>query len=173
MRKWLPLLFLLPAGLLWFVTPPATPRQRLVVAGARQCLGDVYDSQRYDGGPPPRGRGACTDVVWRACLPVVNLQDAVARDRAKHGEPVDRDLDYRWCPFLIRWFEDHAVEVKDFQPGDVVFWFDDLGVPYHTGVVSDRRAWDGNLLVIHNGGPRCGEDNRLRGGGQERHFRLR
>ncbi len=170
MRKWFAAVVVLGLVTLWWAAAPrATPQQRAMVRSARTCLGDVYDSRRFEGGPPPRGRGACTDVVWRACLPVVDLQAAVARDRPGG----DRDLDYRWCPFLIQWFQKHALSVEDWQPGDIVFFVDAEGVAYHTGVVSDRRAWDGNLLVIHNGGPVCSEDNRLAGGGVGGHFRLR
>lgn len=61
--------------------PDTEPREMKMVQAARECLGDIYDSELYPGGPPPKGRGACTDVVYRACLPVVNLQHALNQDR--------------------------------------------------------------------------------------------
>jgi hypothetical protein len=39
-----------------------------IVNGARQEVekGTVYDGSYFQGGYPPEGRGACTDVIWRA-----------------------------------------------------------------------------------------------------------
>lgn len=156
-----------------------------MVSAARACLGDVYDSQFYPGGPPPDGRGACTDVVYRACLPVVDLQRALNRDRARNpgfygGQP-NPDLDFRWCPTLIVWFRRHARSlptevsvgtVNLFRPGDIVFYDDGTGVPGHVGVVSDRWSWDGKPLLIHNPSPVCVEENALTSGRILGHFRL-
>ncbi|ODT69858.1 hypothetical protein ABS71_08840, partial [bacterium SCN 62-11] len=126
-------------------------RERTIVTAARTCLGDRYDANRYEGGPPPRGRGACTDVIYWGYKPLLDLQRAVNRDVAAHpgaysGRP-DSDLDYRWCPKLIVWFRRHALSLPlevnwstlaTFRPGDVVFFDDGDGVAGHVGIVSER-----------------------------------
>ncbi|MEW6276998.1 MAG: DUF1287 domain-containing protein [Candidatus Eremiobacterota bacterium] len=141
-----------------------------LLAGARTCLGDVYDSGYYSGGPPPRGRGACTEVLYYAFLNVgLDLQDRVDRDIRSHPglypNRRDRNIDYRWCPNLIVWFRRHASELpkdRDFRAGDVVFWsmLND-GVADHCGLVSDRTGPRGKPLVVHNVGPYCAEDASL------------
>jgi len=161
-------------------------KQRAILTGARSCLGDVYDSSEYDGGPPPDGRGACTDVVYNALLSQVNLQEVVSKDVADHPEVYphagNSNLDFRWCPTLIVWFQRHSeslpVEVDlrtvwSFEPGDVVFYDDGSGGPGHVGVVSDRRSWDGLPLLIHNPAPVCVEENALTSNRIVGHYRLR
>lgn len=170
-------------ALLW---PRATPEQRELVAGARSCLGDAYDSDWYDGGPPPHGQGACTDVVYRACLAQVDLQEAVALDiqTAPERYPAarHRDIDYRWCPTLIVWFRRNSEslttgtglpDLLEWQAGDIVFWSGGDGVADHCGVVSDRRGLTGFPLIIHNPGPRCVEEEGLGYRTIVGHFRLR
>lgn len=161
-------------------------RERAILAGARSCLGDRYDSNRYEGGPPPRGRGACTDVVYWGYRPVLDLQAAVNLDieqnrRFYPGTP-DKDLDYRWCPKLIVWFRRHSQSLPTevnwstlatFQPGDVVFFDDGAGVPGHVGIVSDRWSLAGVPLLIHNPGPLAVEENALRSNRLLGHFRVR
>lgn len=157
-----------------------------MVQAARSCLGDVYDAELYPGGPPPPGRGACTDVVYRACLPFVDLQEGVDSDWRAHpevyGEGRNRDIDYRWCPTLIRWFERHAevlpndinaLTINEFRPGDIVFYDDGQGVAGHVGVVSDKWSWTGVPLLIHNPGPICTEENALASNRLVGHFRLK
>ena len=162
------------------------PRERTILAAARSCLGDRYDSNRYPGGPPPRGRGACTDVIYWGCRPVLDLQVAVNQDVADNpklysGRP-DPDLDYRWCPKLMVWFRRHALSLPTevtwstlatFRPADVVFFDDGAGVPGHVGLVSDRWSLTGLPLLIHNPGPLAVEENALRSNRLLGHFRLR
>ena len=153
-------------------TPPApTPpvqlsdTQTALLRGARSTLGNVYDDAYYGGGPPPEGRGACTDVIYSAYLAAgTDLQDAIERDildrPAGYPNLGDRNINYRRAPNLIVWFERHTQSLpldSDFQPGDVVFWslLDD-GVADHVGLVSDEPGY-----VIHNIGPRCREDASL------------
>lgn len=146
-------------------SPSVSAREAKLVAGARACLGDVYDDSYYAGGPPPRGRGACTDVVWRAAASVgLDLQEAVDRDLRSHpelygGGSPDRNIDYRRAPNLKVWLSRHARPVarKDLRPGDIVLWsLANDGVADHCGVVSDRVGWLGPL-VIHNFAPVCRE----------------
>lgn len=160
-------------------------RQLAIAESARQCQGDVYDSNEYPGGPPPRGRGACTDVVYYALKPVVDLQAAVNSDSQQYpesygGEP-NPDLDYRWCPKLMVWFQRHGESLTTevglnalwkFQAGDIVFYDDGTGVPGHVGVVSERRSWDGKPLLIHNPAPHCVEENALASNRIVGHFRV-
>jgi uncharacterized protein YijF (DUF1287 family) len=160
-----------------------TPREVTIVAAARGCVGDIYDASSYPGGPPPRGRGACTDVVYWGYLPVVDLQKAVDQNRLAVGDlPREPDLDYRWCPRLIQWFQRHTVSLPSaltmgtlttFRPGDVVFYADGDGGVGHVGIVSDRWSFDGKPLLIHNPGPRAVEENALTSNRIVGHFRLR
>ena len=152
-----------------------------VVNEARRCLGDVYDSNFVPGGPPPRGRGACTDVVYWAFLPWLDLQEAVYQHRLKLGIKPNRDLDYRWCPFLMDWCQSHAQALPTelnwktwhtFRPGDVVFYDDGSGGPGHVGLVSDRLSWSGHRYLIHNNGPVAREENALTSNRMVGHFRL-
>jgi len=162
------------------------PRERRILAGARGCLGDRYDSNRYAGGPPPRGRGACTDVIYWGYRPIVDLQEAVNQDVAENGRfysgKADPDLDYRWCPKLIVWFRRHALSLptevnwrtlSTFQPADVIFFDDGDGVAGHVGIVSDRWSLAGLPLLIHNPGPMAVEENALQSNRLLGHFRLR
>lgn len=177
------LFLLLLAGGLAALRP--TGRQSAVVEAARGCLGDVYDSASYPGGAPPEGRGACTDVVWRAYSPVLNIQEEMDRDVLDHPDVYpgerNRDLDFRWCPKLMLWAsrrgESLATEINwltvwTFRPGDIVFYDTGDGVPGHVGVVSDRWSLTGQPLLIHNFGPVCVEENALNLGKILGHYRL-
>lgn len=160
-----------------------TEREAKIVAAARRCVGDTYDASYFEGGPPPRGRGACTDVVYWGYLPLLDMQKAVNSDRVAHGDqPLEPNLDYRWCPRLIVWFKRHALSlplqvsastIETFRPGDVIFYSDGKGdEPGHVGVVSDRWSGDGRPLLIHNPGPRAVEENALTCHRIVGHFRL-
>lgn len=155
-----------------------------ILAAARACLGDKYDAGYYEGGPPPRGRGACTDVVYWGYRPLLDLQKAVNADRLEHGDsPLEPNLDYRWCPRLIVWFKRHARSlpivvnastVDSFRPGDVIFYASDRvgDEPGHVGLVSDRWTLEGKPMLIHNPGPRAVEENALNCHRIVGHFRL-
>lgn len=152
-----------------------------LLKGARSCLGDVYDAGYYGGGPPPKGRGACPEVVYYAMKAVnLDLQNLVDKDiiatPGSYPNVRDRNIDYRWCPNLIVWFKRHSQTLPlngDWKAGDIVLWslLDD-GVADHIGIVSDKKA--GNVpLVIHNVGPRCSEDRSLHSWTIVGHFRLK
>lgn len=171
-------------GLTYQIRP--SQREALIVKGARSCLGDVYDSEYFEGGPPPRGRGACTDVVYWAYLPTLDLQSAVDEDRKALPEAerskVDRNIDYRWCPTLIEYFQRHALSlptevtwrtVLTFRPGDVIFYDDHRGAVGHVGIVSSHWSFDGKPLLIHNPGPHAVEENALTSNRIVGHFRLK
>jgi uncharacterized protein len=142
-------------SLLALLLTGATPEEKLI-AGARSCLGDRYDAAYYAGGPPPRGRGACTDVVYYAFKRIgIDLQAEVDR----LPDTPDPNIDYRRCPTLIQWFRKNTRKLpndKDFQPGDVVFWsLTGDGVADHCGIVSH------NGYVVHNFPPLCTEEKVL------------
>ncbi len=148
---------------------PLSVRQIRLLQGARGTLGAQYDDGYYGGGPPPKGRGACTDVIYEAYLADgLDLQQAIEEDisRAPQEYPNlgDANINYRRAPNLIVWFERHMKPLpkdRDFQPGDVVFWnLTGDGVADHVGLVSDR-AGKRAQLVIHNFPPACREDDAL------------
>ena len=158
-------------------SPALTDTQSKILSGARSTLGDIYDDAYYGGGPPPKGRGACTDVVYSACLANgLNLQDAIEQDirQRPQGYPNlgDRNINYRRAPNLIVWFERHQLTLpidQDFQPGDVVFWsLRDDGVADHVGIVSEIPG-----QVIHNFPPQCREDAALHSWTIAGHYRLK
>lgn len=160
--------------------PRLSASQTRLLAGARGTLGDRYDDAYYGGGPPPKGRGACTDVVYAAYLADgLNLQDAIEEDIASSPAAYpnlgDANINYRRAPNLIVWFERKMKAVpagQSFLPGDVVFWslLDD-GVADHVGIVSDRLGSGSDPLVIHNFPPACREDDVLRRWKIQGHFR--
>ncbi|MBI3924382.1 MAG: DUF1287 domain-containing protein [Armatimonadetes bacterium] len=157
-------------------------RQKKLLQGARSCLGDAYDAGYYEGGPPPRGRGACPEVVYYALKAAgIDLQERVDQDILAHPELYpnrrDRNIDYRWCPNLIVWFRRHTTRLPldgPWQAGDVVFWslLDD-GVADHVGMVSDRQSHRGASCVVHNFPPRCTEEPVLSRWRIVGHFRLK
>lgn len=150
-------------------TPKLTARQTRLLKGARSTVGDRYDAGYYSDGPPPKGLGACTDVIYAAFkADNLNLQSEMEKDIAARptGYPSlrDRNIDYRWAPNQIVWFGRHMKALPkdgDFQAGDVVYWslLDD-GVADHCGIISDRTD-GGQPLVIHNFPPACREDRAL------------
>lgn len=145
-------------------------------------MGERYDAGYYAGGPPPRGRGACPEVLYYAFKAAGrNLQKEVNADirRQPRGYPLLRDdnIDYRWCPNLIVWCKRHLTPVpqgrlQNWLPGDVVFWsLTGDGVADHVGVVSDRKAGS-RYLVIHNFPPACTEEDSLNRWPIVGHYRL-
>ncbi len=153
-------------------TLPETPTQAKIVRAARAQIGDVYDasycSLSYPNGDPPRGRGACTDVVVRGLRAAgVDLQARVHADMTAHWDRYphfyglrrpDPNIDHRRVPNLAVFFRRHgrtlpnavtAGTLPAWQPGDVVCWKLPNGLD-HTGLVSGRRDAQGVPFVIHN-----------------------
>ncbi len=147
-----------------------------IVRGAREEVTreTVYDASYYQG-YPPEGRGACTDVIWRAWAAAgYNLKEMVDDDirqsPAAYGETgshPDPNIDFRRVGNLQVFLARHAQELTtsinpndvdnltDWQPGDIVIFGGRLE---HIGVISDRRGRDGVPLMIHNSGPTARED---------------
>ena len=127
----------------------------------------VYDPSyvrlRYPGGDVPPERGVCADVVVRAFRRIgIDLQARVHEDIARHFGDYphlwslrrpDSNIDHRRVPNLMKYFQRQGKGLAisaPYQPGDVVAWRLPNGL-YHIGVLSQRRAPDGNHnLVVHN-----------------------
>lgn len=169
-----------------------TPTQAKIVAGARAQIGDLYNASYctmpYPNGDPPRGQGACTDVVVRGLRAAgFDLQALVHTDMKQHWDRYphsyglrrpDPNIDHRRVPNLAVFFRRHgqtlpnAVTLKTlatWQPGDVVCWKLPNGLD-HTGLVSDRRDSRGVPFVIHNLS-RCAEEDVLTAGTIAGHYR--
>ncbi|MDD4802896.1 MAG: DUF1287 domain-containing protein [Syntrophomonas sp.] len=149
-----------------------------IVNGARQEVekGTVYDSAYFQGGYPPEGRGACTDVIWRAFYAAgYDLKKMVDQDikstpqaYGATGKSPDPNIDFRRVANLQVFFKRNGQELTteilpgdatnlyNWQPGDIVTF----GLPLeHIGIIADKRGRDGVPLMIHNCGPRASEDN--------------
>ncbi|RJX22858.1 MAG: DUF1287 domain-containing protein [Ammonifex sp.] len=162
-------------------------------AGARR---EVERRTRYDaaycaGGYPPEGRGACTDVVWRAFREAgYDLKRMVDEDIRKApaaygatGRRPDPNIDFRRVKNLVVFFGRHGRELATevipgdsdnlakWQPGDIVVF----GPTWeHIGIVSESRLPDGVPLVINNAGPCASESDCLLSwpSGITHHFRF-
>ena len=101
---------------------PMTARQARIVQAAHAQVGDVYDASycvlAYPNGDPPRGTGACTDVVIRSLrADGVDLQAQVHEDMARHWEcyphrwglsQPNANIDHRRVPNLAVFFTRHG-----------------------------------------------------------------
>jgi len=155
-----------------------------LLLGARRDAENMpkYDNSYYQGGYPPDGAGACTDLVWRAFRNAgYRLKDMVDRDIAEHtsaysanGKP-DPNIDFRRTADLKIYFERHAVslttdpkQIAQWQPGDIVTFG-----THHIGIISDRRDKDGIPYLIHNAGQPDREEDALAHYGEiSGHFRF-
>jgi len=147
-----------------------------IVLGAREEVirGTIYDGAYY-AGYPPEGRGACTDVIWRALAAAgydlkKMVDEDIARAPAKYGatgaQP-DPNIDFRRVSNLRVFFTRHAQQLtieinpgatgnlEQWQAGDIVVFGGRLE---HIGIISDKRGRDGVPLMIHNSGPAARED---------------
>ncbi len=155
-----------------------TPDSIDIVNGARRevAKGTVYDGSYFQGGFPPEGRGACTDVVWRAFAAAgYDLKKLVDEDIKGNpnaygatGRNPDPSIDFRRVNNLQAFFERHGrdltteilpgdvANLTNWQPGNLVVF----GPPLeHIGIISDKRDQNGVPLMIHNCGPQASEDN--------------
>ena len=143
----------------------------LVEAAIERTTQDVvYDAAyvqlAYPGGDVPEDRGVCTDVIVRCYRKVgVDLQKEVHEDMAANFglypknwglRGPDRNIDHRRVPNLMKFFERNNGQLTitnsaaDYQPGDVVAWTLDNGLP-HMGIVTNERSPDGErFMVVHN-----------------------
>ena len=142
-----------------------------LVRAARAQIGVVryydpaYVRLDYPGGDVAADRGVCTDVVIRALRTQgLDLQQALHEDMRANfarypqswgARGTDRSIDHRRVPNLRRWFERQGWQqtvsdrAADYRPGDLVTWDLGGGTP-HIGIVSERKSWDGDPLILHN-----------------------
>ncbi|WP_235565771.1 DUF1287 domain-containing protein [Lysobacter sp. Root559] len=146
---------------------PAHPLVRAARAqvGVVRYYDPTYVRLDYPGGDVAADRGVCTDVVIRALRTQgLDLQRALHEDMRANfarypqswgARGTDRSIDHRRVPNLRRWFERQGWQQPisergaDYRPGDFVTWDLGGGTP-HIGIVSDRKSWDGDPLILHN-----------------------
>ncbi len=156
----------------------SSPAAAKLVEGARISVDKApsydatYQFLTYPGGDPGWERGAGPDVIIRAYRHLgIDLQERIHQDVLAAGpdygiETPDTHIDHRRVRNLITFLRRHGRELgldraADWRPGDIVFWrVEHKRRADHTGIVSDRRGPDGQLLVIHHqdGGPPREED---------------
>lgn len=144
-----------------------------LVAGARADAQarPVYDGGYYEGGYPPEGRGACTDLVWRAFAhagyDLKAMVDADVRERPELYPAIevpDPNIDFRRVSTLEAFLSAHAQSLTTslddadaWQPGDIVTF----GTGAHVGICSDVRDARGLPLLLHNSGQARREEDYL------------
>jgi uncharacterized protein len=159
--------------------PAATPAAQSAVwpakliAAARAQVGvtlrydPAYTRLAFPGGDVPREKGVCTDVVVRAYRDAlgIDLQALVNADMkaAFSNYPTrwglnrpDASIDHRRVLNLRVFFQRKGFAVGParltpdvFEPGDLATQTLPGNLP-HIGVVSDKSAASGRLLLIHN-----------------------
>ena len=121
----------------------------------------------YPGGDVPAATGVCTDEVIRAYRALgIDLQKAVHEDmlanfRAYPNQSrwalahTDTNIDHRRVPNLRVFFTRKGeslpitANAADYAPGELVTW--DLGGGVgHIGMVVNRKAPNGQYMVVHN-----------------------
>lgn len=142
-----------------------------LVESARNQIGIVtkYDNQYYNGGYPPEGRGACTDVIERALMDQgYDLKNKIDEDMLNFPEEYpyksDPNINYRRVVnlkiFFDRYFEKIDLD-QDWKPGDIVTYDQIYGGLWHIAILSDKKNKDGIPLLIHNYGRGVVEDDFL------------
>lgn len=141
-----------------------------ILEGARKAVEEnpVYDNSYAAGGYPEAGRGACTDVIWRALAhagyDLKGMVDAdIALEPAAYPGAEDPNIDFRRVKNLEVFFSRHCAvltldpyQVADWQPGDIVTFS-----PSHIAIVSDKRNRDGVPYIIHQDGQPQKEEDAL------------
>lgn len=152
-----------------------------LLAGARSEVieGVTYCNEYYEGGYPPKGKGVCTDTIWRAFeragYSLKNLVDQDIEERQKEYRKIkyhqDPNIDFRRIEILRHFFKKYAnpcshklepydyESLSDWQPGDIIIL--NIKEHYHIAIISDRRRIDGVPYIVHNGGPIAREEDRL------------
>jgi uncharacterized protein YijF (DUF1287 family) len=155
---------------------------RLIHAARRQIgvtltYDSAYSRLGFPSGDVPRGKGVCTDVVIRAYRDAlgIDLQALVNADmRAAFGKyprrwglrAPDRNIDHRRVPNLQTYLarngarRDLPQDWSGWRPGDLFTCLVGGTLP-HIGIVSDRKAFTGRPLVIHNIGAGTREEDAI------------
>ncbi len=141
-----------------------------ILEGARKAVegNPVYDNSYAAGGYPEAGKGACTDVIWRALAhagyDLKGMVDAdIALEPAAYPGAEDPNIDFRRVKNLEVFFSRHCAvltldpyQVADWQPGDIVTFS-----PSHIAIVSDKRNRDGVPYIVHQDGQPQKEEDAL------------
>ncbi len=138
---------------------------KTAINGANYGAG--YQKLDFPGGDVPRDEGVCTDVIVRAARNAgLDIQRELYLDigRSPRSYPMvkkrNSNIDHRRVrtslPYFQRRWDQRSAALDDpadpLRPGDVVFLdtIPSRSGPDHVGVISERRAEDGTLLVINN-----------------------
>ena len=158
-------------------------RAGMLVYAARKQVGvtlrydPAYSQLGFPNGDVARFKGVCTDVVIRAYRDAfqIDLQALVNADmkRAFSAYPkrwglrtTDRNIDHRRVPNLQTFLKRQSAALPipssadDWRPGDIFTSLVGGSLP-HIGIVSDRLASSGRLLIIHNIGAGTREEDAL------------
>ena len=147
-----------------------------------------YVKLDYPGGDVPANTGVCTDVIIRSYRAAFgfDFQKAVHEDMKANFSAypknwgltrTDRNIDHRRVPNLEAYLKRQNAKLpiskkgSDYKPGDIVSWRLSGNLP-HIGIVSDRKAWDGTPMIIHNVGAGPQEENVLFAYKINGHFRF-
>lgn len=173
--------------------PEPVPKAARLIKAARTQIGvtvrydPAYSALTFPNGDVPRERGVCTDVVIRAYRDAfgIDLQGLVNADMkanfARYPKfwglrSTDRNIDHRRVPNLRVFLDRQGAALPvtlnrdDWQPGDIFTSMIGGRLP-HIGIVSDRRAGNGNPLAIHNIGSGAQEDDVIFAHQLNGHFR--
>ena len=145
-----------------------------IMLGARQDAENKprYKSEYYNDAYPPDNIGVCTDVVWRAFKAAgYDLRAMVSKDieanvnQYPNVQKPDSNIDFRRVKNLRVFFDKYATvlttdtqDIEQWQPGDIVIFNNNT----HIGIVSDKRNYDGQPYIIHNGGQPNREEDYLK-----------
>ena len=163
----------------------APNRTAALIAAARRQVGvtlvydPAYTALAFPNGDVARRKGVCTDVVVRAYRDAfdLDLQSLVNADmkaafsaypRTWSLRRPDRNIDHRRVPNLQTFFSRRGARsappdnAGGWKPGDIFTALIDGRLP-HIGIVSDRKARNGNPLVVHNIGGGAREEDALFG----------
>lgn len=124
----------------------------------------IYDGSYFDGGYPPKGRGCCADVIWKALdgagYDFKAMIDAdIASNTAAYGltDRVDRNIDFRRVFNLQTYFERNGIaltrdveDIAQWQPGDIIIYYNSADNSGHVAMVSDKRNAEGKPYIIHH-----------------------
>lgn len=133
-----------------------------------------YVSIKYPNGDVPAKTGVCSDVVIRAYRKLgIDLQKEVHEDMkanfskypTKWGlKKTDTNIDHRRVPNLEVFFERKGTKLSisknasDYKTGEMVTWMIGGKLP-HIGIVTHKKASNGNPMIVHNvGGGQVAED---------------
>jgi uncharacterized protein YijF (DUF1287 family) len=171
----------------------SAPKAAQLIKAARSQIGVTvqydpsYSALPFPNGDVPRDKGVCTDVVIRAYRDAfgVDLQALVNADMKANFSlypkiwglsRTDKNIDHRRVPNLRVFLERQGAALPittnpvHWKPGDIFTSIIDRRLP-HIGIVSDRRASNGNPLAIHNIGAGTREDDVLFAHQLNGHFR--